>query len=142
MKLNPINITNTLKTNEVLSKYKLLYTNINNLGFEGESSDFWWYNTFSGVFEDFEIICAELMLKDLEGLEKREEKVANLLKTAKSRNLSSQQIKELENEHELIQKVKPALQKGNLKQIQNIVKEQGVDKQLEKMMDEDIKTSK
>ncbi len=72
--------------------------------------------------DDFEIICSELMLKDLESLEKREEKLANLLKTAKNRNLTTHEIKELEDENKLIQEVKLALQSGKLNKVQQIVK--------------------
>jgi hypothetical protein len=57
---------------DVLSKYKLLFTSINNLGFKGESSDFRWYSIFSGVFEDFESICNQLeaiSIKELDNME-------------------------------------------------------------------------
>ncbi len=70
--------------------------------------------------DDFEVICAELMLKDLESIEKKEEKVEALLKGSKSRNLTSQQVKDLENEKALITEVKAALQEGNLEKIQKI----------------------
>jgi GTP-binding protein YchF len=70
--------------------------------------------------DDLEIINAELMLKDLESIEKREEKVANSLRTAKNRNLSTQEIKELEREKELIDKIKPALQAADLQKIQDL----------------------
>ncbi len=72
--------------------------------------------------DDLEVIFAELMLKDLESIEKRETKLAELLRTAKNRNLSTQQIKDLENEKNLIDEVKTALQTGDLKKIQNIAK--------------------
>jgi len=81
--------------------------------------------------DDFEVICSELMLKDLESIEKREEKLQNSLKTSKSRNLSTQQIKELENEKNLIIEVKDALQKGNFDLVQKIVN---------KYQEEDIQT--
>ncbi|MBD3231949.1 redox-regulated ATPase YchF [Candidatus Dependentiae bacterium] len=73
--------------------------------------------------EDLEIINAELMLKDLESLEKREEKVNNSLRTAKNRNLSTHEIKELEKEKELIEKAKNALQTANILEIQKIINE-------------------
>ena len=72
--------------------------------------------------DDLEIINAELMLKDLESIEKREEKVANSLRTAKNRNLSTQEIKELEKEKELIDKIKPALQSADLQKVQELAK--------------------
>jgi GTP-binding protein YchF len=71
---------------------------------------------------DFEVICAELMLKDLESIEKREEKLLHAIKNAKSKKLSPQAIKELENEKTLVIELKTALQKGNLEEVQKIVK--------------------
>jgi len=79
--------------------------------------------------DDLEIINAELMLKDLESIEKREEKVANSLRTAKNRNLSTQEIKDLEKEKELIDKIKTALQAADLQKIQKLAskyKEEGI----------------
>jgi GTP-binding protein YchF len=72
--------------------------------------------------DDFEIICAELMLKDLESIEKREEKLLNSIKNAKSRQLSTQTIQELENEKKLVLELKAALQEGKLEKVQAIVK--------------------
>ncbi len=57
---------------KVLSKYKILFTSINNLGFEAESSGFWWYGIFFGVFEDFESICNQLeaiSIKELDNMD-------------------------------------------------------------------------
>ena len=73
--------------------------------------------------DDFEVICAELMLKDLESIEKREEKINSQLKSAKNRNLSSQEIKELEGEKDLVLKVKQALQAGKDEKVQALVKQ-------------------
>ena len=87
-----------------------------------ENSDIAHVHSQINPIEDFEIICAELMLKDLESIEKRHEKVINLIKTARSRNLSSHEIKELENEKKLIDEVKTAIEEGSLNKIQTIVK--------------------
>ncbi|MBU1007729.1 redox-regulated ATPase YchF [Candidatus Dependentiae bacterium] len=79
--------------------------------------------------DDFEIICAELMLKDLESITKREEKLTNSLKTAKNRGLSTQEIKDLENEQVLVKQVKHALEAGDMAQTHSLViqaKERGV----------------
>jgi ribosome-binding ATPase len=79
------------------------------------------YNEINPI-KDLEIIFAELMLKDLESIEKRDEKIAALLKGAKSRNLTSQEIKDLENENNLLQEIKRAVQEGNINKVQSAVK--------------------
>jgi len=73
--------------------------------------------------DDFEIICSELMLKDLESVTKREEKLATTLKTAKNRGLSTREIKQFEAEQELINEVKGALEEGNMDLVFSIVKQ-------------------
>ncbi|MFH1461575.1 MAG: redox-regulated ATPase YchF [bacterium] len=73
--------------------------------------------------DDFEIISSELMLKDLESIEKREEKLSTTLKTAKTRGYSTQEIKEFEKETELVQKVKILLEQGKLDAIKKLVDE-------------------
>lgn len=77
------------------------------------------HNTIDPI-DDLEVIFSELMLKDLESIEKREEKLSGLIRTAKNRNLSSHQIKELENEQKLVEEIKPAFQTGDLKKVQDI----------------------
>lgn len=82
------------------------------------------HNTISPV-DDFEVICAELMLKDLESVIKREEKI---VLTAKKLT-TPQQIKEAEQEKELLQNVKVALNAGSIIQVQALVnqaKAQGI----------------
>lgn len=71
---------------------------------------------------DLEIIFAELMLKDLESIEKREEKILALLKGAKNKNLTSLEIKDLENENKLLQEIKKAVQEGNINNVQTAAK--------------------
>ncbi len=73
--------------------------------------------------DDFEVITSELMLKDLESLEKREEKINLLLKTAKNKSFTPNQIKELEEELEFVSKIKNFINSGNFYSVQNIVKE-------------------
>ncbi|MCF7799717.1 redox-regulated ATPase YchF [Candidatus Babeliales bacterium] len=81
--------------------------------------------------EDLEVIWAELILKDLDSIEKREEKLNALLKGAKNKNLTSHQIAELENEKNLVIELKAAMQQGNVEKIQEISK---------KYLVQDIKT--
>ena len=71
--------------------------------------------------DDFETICAELMLKDLESITKREEKLKNLHKVAKNRGLSSQEIKQIESEQKLVAKIKAALEIGDIEKIRPII---------------------
>jgi ribosome-binding ATPase len=73
--------------------------------------------------DDFEVISSELMLKDLESIEKREEKLSATLKTAKNRGYTTQEIKDFEKESELVKKVKGFLQEGKLNAIKNIIQE-------------------
>jgi len=77
--------------------------------------------------DDFETICAELMLKDLESLEKREEKLKTTMQKAKSKQMSSQEIKDLQNEQELIKEAKEILSKGNIEQIQKLIQSKKAD---------------
>jgi ribosome-binding ATPase len=70
---------------------------------------------------DFEIICAELMLKDLESIIKREERLNGFLKGAKNKNSTPQQIKEWEQELAIVVDIKAALEAGNMAQIQALV---------------------
>lgn len=73
--------------------------------------------------DDFEIICAELMLKDLESITKREEKLQHTLKYAKNRGMSTQEIKDLESEFALVQKLKVALEAGDMEAVRRLVSE-------------------
>lgn len=70
---------------------------------------------------DFEVISSELMLKDLESIEKREEKLFSILKTAKSRGYNPKEITEFKHETELVQKLKSLLSEGKLNDIQKLV---------------------
>jgi ribosome-binding ATPase len=69
---------------------------------------------------DFEIICTELMLKDLESVVKRKERVEGFLKSARSKQASSQQVKEWEEEKKFLVDVKKALEEGNIREIQQL----------------------
>lgn len=71
---------------------------------------------------DFEVICAELMLKDLDAATKREEKLNALLKGAKSRLATAQQVKEWEQELALVTKLKEALGNGDMASLQTHIR--------------------
>jgi GTP-binding protein YchF len=71
--------------------------------------------------DDFEIICNELMLKDLESITKREEKLVSSLKIAKNKGLSSHEIKVIENERDATAKAKEALEAGDMLQVKKVV---------------------
>lgn len=84
--------------------------------------------TLSGTsidpLSDYEIIVSELMLKDLEGVDKRIEKVNHLLKSAKNKPAEA---KVLNDELVLLQKLKPALDDGDVAQVQKLVTESSVE---------------
>lgn len=69
---------------------------------------------------DFETIVTELILKDLESVQKRQEKMAQLLKSSKN---DAQQQKALLAEQELLKKLEPALNASDLKTAQALLKE-------------------
>ena len=69
---------------------------------------------------DFETITTELMLKDLDSVMKRDAKVVALIKGAKQRNASPQQVKEWEKEKEYIDALIKALEAGTLTQVQTL----------------------
>lgn len=71
--------------------------------------------------DDFEVIVAELMLKDLESVAKREERVQALIKGAKLKNATPQQIKEWDAEAALLTSIKAALNNVNLSEVQALV---------------------
>jgi len=73
--------------------------------------------------DDFETISAELMLKDLESVEKREEKVAQLLKLAKNKNFSVQEIKKLESEQKLLAELNIALGEKTADDVAQLINE-------------------
>jgi len=76
-------------------------------------------NNFDPI-DDFEVICAELMLKDLENMDKREDKFIKSIKSAKVKAGNSQEVEKLEKEYEYFKKLKIALNEGNLEEIQKI----------------------
>jgi len=71
--------------------------------------------------DDFETICAELMLRDLESVEKREEKLILQLKQAKQKNLSVLEVKKLESEQELLKNVTIALDTGTITDVARVI---------------------
>ncbi len=72
---------------------------------------------------DFETISTELMLKDLESVQKREERVLGFLKSAKTKNATPAQVKEWETERDFITQLKAALEAGDLTAVQRIGQE-------------------
>lgn len=72
---------------------------------------------------DFETITTELMLKDLESVCKREERVIGFLKSAKNKNATPAQVKEWETEKAFIDSLKAALEAGDLLKVQTIGKD-------------------
>lgn len=69
---------------------------------------------------DFETISTELMLKDLESVVKREERVIGFIKSAKTKNATPAQVKEWELEKSFIDKLKLALEAGDLLAVQKL----------------------
>ncbi|MEX0671753.1 MAG: redox-regulated ATPase YchF [Candidatus Babeliales bacterium] len=73
--------------------------------------------------EDFTIINTELMLKDLEAIENRTEKIAQLIKKAAQ---DPKQKKELETELALLQKITQAINKSDVAAIGKLIAESAV----------------
>lgn len=71
--------------------------------------------------EDYEIIISELMLKDLESVTKRIEKIHATIKRA-----NPVEKKVLEAELALLEKVKPALDSGDLKTLRSLIAESSI----------------
>lgn len=74
-------------------------------------------NTINPI-DDFETICAELMLKDLESVTKRDERLAAIMK---KHGNTPQQMKEFEAEKAFLIAVKAALNAGIIEQVQTLV---------------------
>lgn len=73
--------------------------------------------------DDFETICAELMLKDLESAEKRKEKLTSQLKNAKNRGASPLEIKAMEQEFELIKKVVVVIGQDTMEAVRSLIEQ-------------------
>jgi ribosome-binding ATPase len=69
---------------------------------------------------DFEIIISELMLKDLESIQKRQEKIISLLK---NQGTSPQEKKDLTDEQELLKNITTAIDKLDAATIRKLVLE-------------------
>lgn len=87
-----------------------------------QSSDITHVHDKVDPIDDFDVICEELMLKDLESVTKREVKLKETLRTAKTRGLSTQQIKEFEAEQQLVIEVKKHLEDGNMNSVNKTIK--------------------
>ncbi len=70
--------------------------------------------------EDYSIIVTELMLKDLDSVDKRLVKASSLIKAAKG---DPKLLKELESEVELLKQLSLALNDGQLAKVQSLLKE-------------------
>lgn len=68
--------------------------------------------------DDFETICAELMLKDLDSVIKREERLAGVMK---KHGNTAQQMKEFEAEKTFLSEAKAAINAGNYTKVQALV---------------------
>lgn len=68
--------------------------------------------------QDYEIIVSELMLKDIESLEKRKAKLGQLIKQSKANPL---QLKELNEEDQLVDKLLPALNALKINEVQSLI---------------------
>jgi GTP-binding protein YchF len=82
-------------------------------------------NNMISPLDDFEIITSELMLKDLESVDKRQQKILIQLK----KNMSPQEKKDLELEQTALSEIKPVLDQGNLAEVHRLyvnAREQGV----------------
>lgn len=69
---------------------------------------------------DFDIITTELMLKDIESVEKRTQKIAQLVKSSKN---NPAQLKELEAEAQLLKHIEGALNSSDLHYVRQLVEQ-------------------
>ncbi|MCA9769964.1 redox-regulated ATPase YchF [Candidatus Dependentiae bacterium] len=72
---------------------------------------------------DYEIIIAELMLKDLELINKRLEKMVKLIRRAQGK---PKELKELQDEQKLLEDVQKALDTGNFEKARTLLQESNV----------------
>lgn len=73
---------------------------------------------------DYEIVVAELMLKDLESVTKRLEKIAHLIKAAKQKPA---ELKILAQEQELLEKIKNTLNAGDQALVQKLLDQSSIE---------------
>ncbi|MFA6527622.1 MAG: redox-regulated ATPase YchF [Candidatus Babeliales bacterium] len=76
------------------------------------------HNTVNPL-SDFDVICAELMLKDLEAVAKRIDRMGGFIKKA----TTPQQIKDLETEKKYLTLINEKLNNGTIEQVQELVKQ-------------------
>lgn len=74
---------------------------------------------------DFETICTELMLKDLESLQKRDEKLVALMN--KNKHGDPKQLKEWDAEKQLLANAKKALDTGKLADVATLIQNAAAD---------------
>jgi GTP-binding protein YchF len=78
---------------------------------------------------DFNDIISELILKDMDSAQKRKEKLEQLIKSAKTKQLKAQEIELLEREREIVNQLEVLFNTENLTAIQELVaqaKKEGV----------------
>jgi len=80
-------------------------------------------NTVNPI-DDFEVICAELMLKDLDSVEKRLERLPSYIK----KESVPQKIKELEAEKKYLEQIRDALNKGAIDVVQKLAEQARTEK--------------
>ena len=73
---------------------------------------------------DFEIINAELMLKDLEGIENRQTKIGQLLKKHAG---NPKEKKALEDERSLLEKITDAINESDIQKIRSLLEQSSVE---------------
>lgn len=83
-----------------------------------ENPDIIMTSTAVDPLSDYEVIVAELMLKDLESVDKRQIKVAQLIKMAKQKPA---ELKELESEQILLSNLKQALEQCNQELVRSLM---------------------
>ncbi len=76
--------------------------------------------------DDLEVICTELMLKDLESIDKRELKIEQLFKKTQQKK-DTQIMKALEDEKATLAHIKHALAEGDINNVQILIKQASED---------------
>ncbi|MBM3894355.1 redox-regulated ATPase YchF [Candidatus Dependentiae bacterium] len=70
---------------------------------------------------DFNDIISELILKDMDSAQKRKEKLEQLIKSAKTKQLKAQELELLEREREIVNQLEVLFNKEDLSAIQQLV---------------------
>jgi GTP-binding protein YchF len=70
---------------------------------------------------DFDDIISELILKDMDSAQKRTEKLDQLIKTAKNKQMKAQELELLEREKEIVSELEVLFNKEDIQSIQKLV---------------------